>query len=166
MSSALIFDEFEEEPFTENRRWRDSELKIHTHLQTAMDFVGVNAIVTSVCRSGQHHVWEASWQRLESSCGFLRFIVLIYLATGIARRRSCRIPDDRRHKNPKPRTCFGVKLFLFRCFSCPKFQVTLEAQGFPASACSAKSHRNTEEPFCVCAFQKNKSPAQAGLFLE
>lgn len=54
MSPALIFDELEEEPFTENRRWRDSELKIHTHLQTATDFVGVSAIVTVVCRSGQH----------------------------------------------------------------------------------------------------------------
>lgn len=60
MSPALIFDEFEERPFTENRRWRDSDLKIHTHPQTATDFVGLNAIVTPVCRSGQLRVCKLS----------------------------------------------------------------------------------------------------------
>jgi hypothetical protein len=56
MSPALIFDEFEERPFTENRRWRDSDLKIHTHPQSATDFVGLNAIVMPVCRSGQPYM--------------------------------------------------------------------------------------------------------------
>jgi hypothetical protein len=52
-SPVLVFDEFEERPFTEDRRWRDSDLKIHGHPQSATDFVRLNAIVTVVCRSGQ-----------------------------------------------------------------------------------------------------------------
>lgn len=56
MPPALIFDEFEERPFTEGRRWRDSDLKIHAHPQSATAFVRVNAIETSVCPSGQRRV--------------------------------------------------------------------------------------------------------------
>jgi hypothetical protein len=75
MSPALIFDELEEGPFTENRRWRDSNLKIHTHLQTATDFVGVNAIVRPVCRSGQHALAKRHdnvLNRRAVFCGLLR----------------------------------------------------------------------------------------------
>jgi hypothetical protein len=53
ISPVLILDEFEERPFTEDRRWRDSNLKIHTHPQTATIFVRVNARETFVCRFGQ-----------------------------------------------------------------------------------------------------------------
>ncbi|MDT3684926.1 MAG: hypothetical protein RO009_07785 [Pseudorhodoplanes sp.] len=75
MSPALIFDELEERPFTENRRWRDSDLKIHTRLQTATDFVGVSSIVTPVCRSGQHAVAKRHdnvLNRRAVFCGLLR----------------------------------------------------------------------------------------------
>jgi hypothetical protein len=60
MSSALIFDEFEERPFTENRRWRDSDLKIHAHPQSATDFLSVNAIESFVCPSGQYSARKLS----------------------------------------------------------------------------------------------------------
>jgi hypothetical protein len=91
MSPALIFDEFEEEPFTENRRWRDSDLKIHTHPQTATDFVGVKAIVRLVCRSGQPCVCKLSRQRLESACGFSRLIAQMW-RNALCRQPLCDIP--------------------------------------------------------------------------
>lgn len=117
MSPALIFDEFEERPFTENRRWRDSDLKIHGDPQTATDFVRVNAKETFVCRFGQPQQSHVSRQRLESPRAFIRDVHASVTQSRARQSEFIARATASELLNPRPRRCFALKLFLRRCFS-------------------------------------------------
>jgi hypothetical protein len=70
MPPALIFDEFVERPFTENSRWRGSNLKIHALHQAATCLLPVKRKQFDCGAPDTRSLCKVSSQRLESSHGF------------------------------------------------------------------------------------------------